>query len=381
MCLVALFVLPLQAAHILSGTINYEKISATEYNAQLVLYRNCSGGGAEFDQTIGIGIFQNGALFVTYQVELSSIEAIEPADYEDCSETLPNICTERGIYDFTFNWTFNNAPFSIVYQRCCWSHDLANVDSPGERGLTVEAEVSVAAQEQGNTSPFIDFPLAFVSCPGEQVSIPLDNFDAEGDSLGYEMCMPLQGGGLEGTVDAPGDPSGCNGVVPNPPCAGPYEVLPFAAGFDLSNPFPTLDGITFDPVNGTMEFVPTDVGRYVFGLCITEFRDGEIIGMYRDNLMLSDYAPTPVSVSNPQAIKAWSAYVNPMDKLLNLMRETASSEEAILHLYDLQGRALLQRPIATGTNSLQIEMNYPSGLYLLSVEGAEGKQLIKVFIP
>lgn len=374
------FINPLQSAHIISGTMAYKCIGDGEYEITMIIYRDCFGGGADFDLFAPVTAYNNGELVADFQVPLLDSETVTFFPYEDCDPTGPEVCVEQGTYVFTANLPISNEEYTLAYQRCCWAASVTNIDTPEERGITVTTAISPLAQTVCNSQNLIEFPLTFTACPGETVSIPLDLFDEDGDSLSYDYCFPLEGGGIGGTPNNPStDPLACDGVAPNPACAPPYNEIPYAQGFNPENPFPTEDGISFNPTTGAMEFVPTTIGRFVYGLCVTEYRNGQILGVYQQSLEVVGVVNSITSTEEQRIPLSWEIYYSPATDQLHLNRE-GDTKQAHFVLYNLSGQMMLHQKKEQANRAMIDTQELGRGIYLLHIEEANATQVLKVMI-
>lgn len=379
-CFVLLFALVSQlsfAAHIISGSMHYTCLGGQEFEFTMILFRDCSGGGANFDDPAPFALYRNNVLEASFSIAPGAVETIPPASFEDCDTNFPNYCLQRTTYTFTSTLSDPNSTYTAVYQRCCWSHAITNLEGPEAQGVTIKTDVTPAAIAACNSQSPIEFPLSIASCPGTEVSLPLPQFDTEGDSLVYGLCTPLAGGGIEGT--AVGDPFGCEGVLPTPPCVGPYFPVVYAAGFTAEDPIPTESGIHLDPVTGTMTFTPTTIGRYIFGLCVTEYRDGQVLGYYEQPIeSFGALSATPVEEDwavAPWSISQWLAH----DRMI--VSRAAAAREARFQLVNISGEVVWARA-AQAIHSMEVPLQQLSaGVYFLTIN-EEGKlQTLRFVLP
>lgn len=285
--LIALFCpIFVSAMHIIGGEMTYRYIStnpttgAKTFEFTLVVYRDCAGGGAQLDQDAPIGIYQGTSAAATlvddFSVPLGVFEQVIPF-IPPCTD--PNAtngaCAERGVYTFTREL----APalmesYFIVYQRCCRTSSIFNIDAPNTHGATYVAEISPLAFAGNNNSPvFKNYPPTFI-CAGFNIAFDHQAIDADGDSLVYVFCNPLDGGGNSGG----GGGGGCNSPTPNPPCGPPFDLVPFTGGYTFEVPMGGLPLIAIDSATGFLDGVPDVLGNFVVGICVLEYRNGVLIG-------------------------------------------------------------------------------------------------------
>jgi len=345
---------PLIAGHIVSGTMHYACTSVGNYDIELIIYRDCSGGAANLDDPASIAIYQEDNLYGTLSVPLTSLESVAAQPYEDCEANSMFYCLQKGKYKFTQTLPLSSSAYTFVYQRCCWSAQIANIENPTERGVTIKTDITPEAQQVCNTQNSVDFPLSFATCPGAEVTYNFPVMDAEGDSLVYDLCTPLEG-------------------------PGPYFPLPYGAGFSEEMPFPTVDGISFDPETGELTFTPSIVGRYVFGLCVTEYRDGQVLGFYEQPVELFAALDQPVSNSSDIATEEWSLSQFYSSQQLRLTN-THTVAKVKVSLMDGQGKMLQQN---TWTNVQQIDLSVQGvarGIYFLNIEQGNQQQTLKIIL-
>lgn len=373
-----LFSFKADSKHIVSGSIGYECLGNNDYEITMILFRDCDGGGPEYDSPAYFGIYKNdGTLFEQMSAFPQGIVNTPLESSENCLIDPPP-CIEKATYQFTINLPYEVTGYTIAYQRCCWSVSILNIDNPGEHGITVKTEITDLAQTECNTQELLDIPMAFSSCPGVDVSIPFPLYDSEGDSLVFEVCFPLDGAGSFGTPQSPGNPENCDGVQPVPACPPPYNPLPYAAGFSEQNPFPTMDGISFNSGTNAIEFTPSTLGLYIYAFCVTEFRNGEIMSQYRYNI----FANRQFDVSSEElqeemnVHEAWYSD----DKEAIVITSENSIEKVNISVYSVDGKVMDQRVIQNQTQSLISSEGWPLGIYFISIGNNEFNEVYKIYV-
>lgn len=285
----ALFLLlaqPVFSAHIVGGGITYECLGNTgngmRYRFTMKIYRDCNSFGAQFDNPANIAIYngnyQVNTLFANFTVTLNSTQVIginEP----DCIDNLPSVCLQEGTYVWERILPISNESYFIVYQRCCRTDAITNILLPGDTGATYYTEITSAAQFSCNNSPvFNNFP-PIVICNNYPLQVDYSATDAEGDQLVYSFCAPFAGGGP--ILNFPGS-SSCDGVVPNPPCSPPFTEVTFAAPlYSPSQPMGGNPVISINPQTGIISGTPQTNGIFVVGVCIEEYRNGQLLSVTR----------------------------------------------------------------------------------------------------
>ncbi len=280
------------ARHIIGGEITYRCNGGGGYTFTMLVYRDCNSGGADFDNPARISIYResNGGLLElrTVDVPLASMDTV-PLPEDPCAN-IPNVCVEKGTYNFSSNLPAlsGDDQYHILYQRCCRNNSIANLNDPGSQGATyivsIPAPVTVMNDEDecGNSSPVFDNFPPIVICAGAPIDFDHGATDIDSDQLIYRFCSPLQGGGLVGSPGFPGDPESCEGVSPNPACPPPHNEVSFAIPtFTPTSPMGGNPLVEIDPNTGLISGIPEILGQYVVGVCVEEYRNGELLSMVR----------------------------------------------------------------------------------------------------
>ncbi len=274
------------ARHLVGGEMTYTCLGNGDYEIQLLVYRDCLGGGGNFDPEASIAIYQCGATIDCNLLRQGSqglvftapLGAVTLENQPDATCLLPQVCIEQGVYkfrlsDYDFFLPQVNNSYHVVYQRCCRNETITNIISPNETGNTYTVEITPDAQIACNTSPqFNKFPPAIV-CTNQSFSFEHTANDKEGDSLVYVFTAPLLGGGL----DLSGDGRiTCSGITPSPPCPPPYNQVSFVGGnVDGTRPFG--NNLQIDSSTGIISGTPTIQGHYVAGISVSEYRNGVLL--------------------------------------------------------------------------------------------------------
>lgn len=286
-----LFALPLQARHIIGGEITYECLGSGSGNSRnylvtMKIYRDCSSDGALFDNPAVLGIYRkidnSYSFFKTQSVTHGGITNVPPPE-NPCLILPPNICVQEAIYIFTLNLPVIDGSYFIHWQRCCRNNTINNLISPGATGATYTVEITKDAQMLCNDSPqFRDFPPTVI-CVNEPLFFDHSAVDEEGDQLVYEFCAPLEGGGLAGSIEMPGNPAACNGIIPNPAnCPPPYDDVSFVGPtYTPSAPLGGTPVVSINAVTGVITGRPRVLGQFVVGVCVKEYRNGMLLSELR----------------------------------------------------------------------------------------------------
>jgi len=296
-CLLALFPLFMQAMHIIGGEITYECLGeitpgVNRFRFTMKIYRDCNGGGADFDKPAQMAIYRGtlsaNTLFEDFCVagqgacNVGTFDDFRVVpDTPECVKDIPNRCVEQGTYVFTKDLPIlQNASYFIVYQRCCRNITINNIVAPGSVGATFMVEITPAAQTGCNNSPvFKDFPPVFI-CNNFALLFDHGAVDADGDQLVYSFCSPLSGGGP--LLSPQSVLKSCDGAAPDPPCGPPFDNVPFTVPtFTPTNPMGGNPQVSINSSTGVISGTPNILGQFVVGVCVQEFRNGVLLSTIR----------------------------------------------------------------------------------------------------
>jgi len=303
----------LQAGHIIGGEITYQCLgdgnapNTRRYQFTMKIYRDCQGGGAPFDSDLTapflatVTIYQEGLDIPLRVLELAppQITRIDP-DAGPCLVVPPNVCVEEGIYQFPeIELPIIDESYYVVYQRCCRNVTIDNIVNPDDSGATYTMELIPQVQQVCNSSPtFNDFP-PIVICAGEPFSFDHSATDADGDQLVYELCAPLVGGGP--TTNSP-DAFEFDGIVPNPDAPPPYNTVTFEQPtYSFTRPLGASANMQLDSETGQITALPMVTGQFVVGICVSEFRNGELLSTVRRDFQFNVTTCQPTVVADMEA--------------------------------------------------------------------------------
>ncbi len=261
------------ATHIVGGVVYYKKLTGNTYEIKLIVYRDCFYGVPPFDAPASIGFFDGATNNLFTEVLLSTSDSVNVPNFvnNDCFTAPVNICYREARYTFNVTLPPNPNGYIIAYQRCCRNNSISNIVNPQSVGATYLATIPSSAFTTNNSNPvYTNFPPTFI-CLGFPLVFDHSAIDADGDSLVYELCTPLDGASFS-------DP------IPQPPYNPPYSPVTFISPYSTSNMLNAIGGgapLSINPQTGLLTAIPTTIGQFVVGVCVREYRGNIFLGSTR----------------------------------------------------------------------------------------------------
>lgn len=259
------------ASHIIGGELSYECNGNNSYQVTLKVYRDCYNGQAPYDNPTYIFIYDNttNQLYTSLSITFPGSDQLPNSTGDPCLIVPPNICVEEAIFTKQVNLPPTVGGYRMIYQRCCRNSTIANIVDPANTGGTYEATIPGSALAVCNSSPyFVNFPPTII-CINTPFVFDHSAVDPDGDDLVYELCYPYDGASSFNPQPTPG----------SPPVN--YNNINFLAPYSYDNPMGGAPPMAIDPVTGELTVTPTAVGQYVVGVCVSEYRNGDLLSVHR----------------------------------------------------------------------------------------------------
>ncbi len=301
------------ALHIIGGEMTYVCIGedpnnpgSNLYIITMKVYRDCYGAGAGFDSAPGSGttatvsVFKgssNNPFISTISLDAPVVTDIDPTmDNNPCLVIPSNVCVEEGVYTFQVSLPIDTQSYHLVYQRCCRNQTISNLVNPDDAGSTYTVEITPMAQTECNSSPVFNNLPPVVICVNEPLSINQSAFDADGDQLVYEFCSPLLGGST-------------NNVAPNPDGAPPFGEVQFVLpNYSALNPLGVNTNVNINVNTGFITGTPLVQGQFVVGICVKEYRDGELLSVVQRDFQFNVAYCEPTVVADLGGVDAGEVF-------------------------------------------------------------------------
>ncbi len=356
--------------------MSYQCLGGDNYRVKLVLYRDCFAGGAAFDSadsSLFVGtvtlyegdsttpLLVNGSDQINLDPpEVSPITQVNSGNF--CQSPNGNLCLEQGVYLFDVTLPVTNEPIHVVYQRCCRAWASTNIVDPGITGMTFAITITPAARNVCNDSPDFDKnPMVCAFLPNSSFHYDHSAVDLEGDSLVYSFCTPFTGGGPN-TANA----TGPGGVAPNPDMPPPFEPIVFDTLYSAFVPIPGNPPYGIDPSTGEVTGSPNIPGAFVYGICVDEYRNGQLLSTVRlesIHYIIGDPVPTKELYKEQETFQV---VPNPV-RGIAFFELPESSNVYTIELFDLNGKIWkTQSNVASGRQQLSTD-GLTAGVYYLRV--------------
>ena len=272
------FLLPfsVKATHIVGGDISYECLGNNLYAVTLNVYRDCFYGDplAWFDDPAYVGVYKaDGSLFKEIQMDFDPIlnDTLSNELTDPCLFIPPDVCVHTTRYRETVSLPFSPGGYTLIYQRCCRNQTIVNISNPLNTGASYTIDISEEALTLCNSSPEFGQLNQIYICTNKPFIEDYSAVDPDGDSLAYRLCRPVSGGAID-------DPQ------PIPPMT-----IPQLDSVDYIAPFYSVENmlggdiqpLEIDPVTGLLTAFPEITGQFVVGICVEEYRDGQLLSTVR----------------------------------------------------------------------------------------------------
>lgn len=243
--------------------------------------------GADFDSPAEFGVYSEiNGVFRFVRIFTTNLQDVKllPVPDDPCLIVPGNVCVQEGLYQFTLSdLPIINGSYHIFWRRCCRNQTINNIVNPRDEGATYTVEITEAAQRLCNSSPkFRSFPPTVI-CIDQPLNFDHSAGDFEGDQLVYEFCAPLQGGGPAGGSPNSGDQRACDGIRPDPAvCPPPFFPVQFIGPtYTPTNPMGGDPLVAINSNTGLITGKPNLLGQFVVGVCVKEYRNGELLSVLR----------------------------------------------------------------------------------------------------
>jgi gliding motility-associated-like protein len=282
-----------QATHIVGGEfellhqLNSRNSSTHRLNLNLY-FDDINGNPSAEDATVTVGIFSKRTNNLVGTAVLPRVST-ELVDYTNSACTVSSLRTRLIRYgvDVTLNTATFNDPggYYVSWERCCRNNAITNITGPGQAGSAFYLEFPAVVN---GTTAFINSSPVFGKAKGDYIclntpfSFDFGAKDADGDSLTYALVTPYNGFSGSGNAN-PAQPNGTTTPTFTP---GPYPLVRWNTGIDITNQIPGTAPLRVNGRTGLLTVTANRAGLFVFSVEVDEFRRGVRIGRVRRDFQL-----------------------------------------------------------------------------------------------
>ncbi|MEO5644315.1 MAG: PKD domain-containing protein [Bacteroidia bacterium] len=271
------------ATHIVGGSLTYEHIGGASYRVTLKMYRDCRPGNAAFAGSVTVQVRdQNGNGFSPskdFTMPFATAVGVNP--YIDTCAANPGLCLEEAIYTRVVNiFPPLTGGYFLFVRYCCRNSTLNNIVNPLSAGDNWNTHIPDMGLLITDNSPvWVNPPPVFV-CQAEPINFDFSATDADGDSLVYSWFAPNDSmtPSISAGVATYTPVTYQGGYGPNNSCGGP--------------------NLTINPQTGYITGAPPNVGQFVAGVRVEEYRNGVKIGEIKRDFQFNVIFCPPVAQAN-----------------------------------------------------------------------------------
>ncbi|MFD1142557.1 gliding motility-associated C-terminal domain-containing protein [Larkinella insperata] len=266
--------------HIYGGEMNLQATARPNYSTlTLTLYLDqANASPSSYEQQIDLYIFQKSdhSLVTTARVHQTASQRVRYenqacADLRNLSVLAMNYSTELYLNPNTFS---DPGGYYVVWDRCCRSADISNIQDPGGEGMVFYMEFP-PVQRNGaafpNSSPQFSFPNGDYICVGKPFQLNFGATDTDGDQLRYSLVTPLAGYTNSTGLFTVGDGSSHE----------TYPEVSWLPGYSATTAIPGNPALKIDPQTGQLSVTARQAGLFIFAVLCEEYRNGVRIGAIR----------------------------------------------------------------------------------------------------
>jgi gliding motility-associated-like protein len=284
-----LFIKEADATHIVGGEITYRNLGNDNYEITLKIYRDCHNGQAAYDDPTYISIFNSSGQFLNLlPITFPGSKVLPIVPISPCLLPPNDVCVEEAIFVDTILLPPIPGGYQLSYERCCRNQTLLNIVNPLGTGSTYYTVIPDTSVVLSNSTPaYTNFPPIYI-CANEKLAFDHSAKDPDGDSLVYELCTPYLGA------------DGFN-PYPVPASSPPYAYVTYSGTYNASDPLghDPINGVALhiDPQTGWLTGKPNQIGQFVVGVCVSEYRNGVLLSVNKRDFQFNVTNCPPISVA------------------------------------------------------------------------------------
>jgi len=279
--LFGLVTLSSEASHLVGGYMNYEFLEIApngdyRYKIALNIYRDDLNSDVQFAPSIKLGVYLNDNDQNINQIAVFNLVTkyeVKPPGSINCDYYQKLVKIEYALYEGIISLKPNTAGYQLAFEQCC-RNEQNNILQDGTgptQGQTYYCKIPSTSLE--NSSPeFYGVPSPYM-CVNDTNSFLFDAVDKDGDSLVYQVMKPFAGGSIGNSN-------------PDPESTLDLKLLFYNSGYTYLQPFGSGGYISVDPSTGRTLLYSQEIGRFVIGVEVIEYRNGFELSRIRMDLQI-----------------------------------------------------------------------------------------------
>ncbi len=274
------------ASHIVGGEVTYQCLGNNSYRVIVTKFRDCSG--VIMQPTTNLTIRRGNGSWDTLLFIPKGPSSFINVSKPGCGVPTPNICIETARYILdSIHLPPSIFGYTLYNQGCCRNYNVNNILDAWKVGSTFPSQIVGTGGGCNNSPVFNKYPpVAFPA--NVPLAVDVSATDPDSDSLSYDLCSPLDD----------------DNTTP------PFVNVPFAPGYSAANLVPSSPPLSINRSTGLISGTITSVGKYSVGICITEWRNGMIVGTVRRDYQFTVIQPWAVFGSVGAQSDATCATIN-----------------------------------------------------------------------
>lgn len=237
------------------------------YNVRYSLYRDCDGISAPSSVPLR---FSSSCYPALQTVNLLPIPSSPTEISPNCS-TVSNTCdVPQGTYTGIEEWIYEGtitlpgpcADWVLYHTLSARNQAITTIANPGSNNLHVYSLINNTGGICNSSPIFSNRPVPF-PCQGQNFRFNHGAYDADGDSLTYELITPR------------------NGPLPG-------DTITYMSGYSRTQPLTSAPPMTFNASTGDFFIVPQTVPEVtVMAVLVSEWRNGVLIGQVERDIQVT----------------------------------------------------------------------------------------------
>lgn len=286
------------ATHYKGAEVSYSCIGGCTYRVLVTEYFDCSGIlSTPAAPTAAISFLPvtscvpatptpSGAWVLASNMEVTPLAPYAIVNGTSCGTPGASVAGIRQLtYYRDYDFCAVTCPIEISVSSCCRNAGLINLANPGSDGY--ETHTTIWTPGGCNTGPVWLDPSYSVVEVGTPARISMAAFDADGDSLAYRIDTVFSANGIP---------------------------VSYVTGFSADEPFGLTASVSLDAMTGDL-ILPASIGlqgEYSVGVSVSEYRDGNLLGVVRRDFTVAYIQSLSIAGDNPYVEPFGNSFSSPI---------------------------------------------------------------------